>query len=65
MDVIPKIVPKVRGRTTPRILRPIHDGYVVPLQEADAYDTRAFMHVPMIVGSTQNEGGWATGDLPI
>lgn len=65
MDVIPKIVPKVRGLTTPRILRPIHDGYVVPLQESEAYETGAFMHVPMIVGSTFNEGGWAVGDLPI
>ena len=65
MDVIPKIVPKVRGLTTPRILRPIHDGYVVPLQESEAYETGAFMHVPMIVGSTFNEGGWAVADLPI
>jgi carboxylesterase type B len=62
---IPEIVPKVRGLTTPRILRPIHDGYVLPRQEAAAYDAGEFMHVPLIVGSTANEGGWAVGDLPV
>jgi carboxylesterase type B len=65
MAYIPRIVPKVRGLTTPRILRPIHDGYVLPQQEAAAYDEGAFMHVPLMVGSTANEGGWAVGDLPI
>ena len=65
MQYIPRIVPKVRGLTTPRILRPIHDGYVLPRQEAEAYDDGAFMHVPLMVGSTANEGGWAVGDLPI
>jgi para-nitrobenzyl esterase len=65
MAYIPRIVPKVRGLTTPRILRPIHDGYVLPRQEAAAYDEGAFMHVPLMVGSTANEGGWAVGDLPI
>lgn len=62
---IPQIVPKVRGLTTPRILRPIHDGYVLPRQESAAYDDGDFMHVPLMVGSTANEGGWAVGDLPI
>jgi para-nitrobenzyl esterase len=62
---IAAIVPKVRGLTTPRILRPIHDGYVVPRQESEAYDAGEFMHVPMMVGSTANEGGWAVADLPI
>lgn len=65
LAAIPQIVPKVRGLTTPRILRPIHDGYVVPRQESQAYDDGAFMHVPLMVGSTANEGGWAVADLPI
>lgn len=65
LAIIPRIVPKVRGLTTPRILRPIHDGYVVPRQESEAYDEGAFMHVPLMVGSTANEGGWAVADLPI
>lgn len=59
------IGPKVRGLTTPRILRPILDGYVVPREESEAYADGDFMDVPLIVGSTGNEGGWAVGDLPI
>jgi carboxylesterase type B len=59
------IGPKVRGLTTPRILRPIHDGYAIPRDEADAYVDGDFAHVPMMVGSTANEGGWAVGDMPI
>lgn len=65
LAIVPKIVPKVRGLTTPRILRPIYDGYVVPRQESESYDTGAFMHVPMMIGSTANEGGWAITDLPV
>jgi carboxylesterase type B len=65
LGMISKIVPKVRGLTTPRILRPIHDGYIIPLQESTAYETDAFAHVPLMVGSTLNEGGWAVRDLPI
>ena len=59
------IGPKVRGLTTPRILRPIHDGYTIPRDEADAYADGDFAHVPMLVGSARNEGGWAVGDMPI
>jgi carboxylesterase type B len=65
LEIIPKIVPKVRGLTTPRILRPIYDGYVVPRQESESYDAGDFMHVPMMIGSTANEGGWAVAGLPI
>jgi para-nitrobenzyl esterase len=65
LAVIPSIVPKVRGLTTPRILRPIYDGYVVPRQESESYETGRFAHVPLMVGSTLNEGGWAVRDLPI
>jgi carboxylesterase type B len=65
LGVISKIVPSVRGLTTPRILRPIYDGYVVPRQESDSYKTDQFAHVPLMVGSTLNEGGWAVRDLPV
>lgn len=62
---IPQIVPKVRSVTSPRILRPMHDGYVVPKQESDAYDSGDFVHVPLIVGCTSDEGTWAVDDLEI
>lgn len=61
-----KIAPRVRGLTTPRILRPICDGYVVPIQESEAYASGAFMQdVPVMVGSAANEGTWAVGEMPI
>lgn len=62
---IPKVAPPVRGLTTPRVLRPIHDGYVVPKQETEAFDRGEFAHVPMILGNTSDEGSWALGDVPI
>ena len=61
----PRIGPAVRGLTTPRILRPILDGYVIPKEEADAYAAGDFAHVPMMIGSTAREGDWAVGDLPV
>jgi para-nitrobenzyl esterase len=59
------IAPRVRGLTTPRILRPICDGYVVPIQESEAYATGKVAAIPVMLGSVANEGGWAVGDIPI
>jgi para-nitrobenzyl esterase len=61
----PKIAPRVRGLTTPRILRPICDGYVVPIQESEAYAAGKFRTIPIMIGSAGNEGAWAVGDMPI
>jgi para-nitrobenzyl esterase len=60
-----KISPGVRGLTTPRILRPILDGHVIPREEADAYDDGDFLSMPIMLGNTANEGAWAVGDMPI
>lgn len=60
-----RIAPAVRGLTTPRLLRPICDGYVVPRQEAESYANGDFLHVPLMVGSAGNEGGWAAKDVPV
>jgi carboxylesterase type B len=67
-EMLPKsnlILPKVRGLTIPRILRPILDGYIVPREESEAYDDGDFMNIPVMVGGTANEGGWAVNDIPI
>lgn len=67
-ELLPKsnlILPKVRGLTIPRILRPILDGYIVPREESDAYDDGDFMNIPVMLGGTANEGGWAVNDIPI
>jgi carboxylesterase type B len=60
-----QFVPKVRGLTTPRVLRPIRDGWVIDEQERDAYLTGRFTAVPMVVGSNLDEGGLFVGAWPV
>ncbi|MFM2272038.1 MAG: hypothetical protein RL702_1103 [Pseudomonadota bacterium] len=64
----PRLVPAVRGLTTPRILRPIVDGTVVVQQERAAFRSGQFSAVPAIVGSNLDEGSrliatWPVDDL--
>ncbi len=54
-----------RGLSTPRVLRPIHDGHVVPRDEPDAYAGGHFRAMPMIVGSNEEEGDFFLGGLSI
>ena len=56
----PLFVPKMRGLTTPRILRPIRDGWVVPMDERDAHAAGAVLAVPSIVGGNEDEGSTLT-----
>ena len=60
-----KINPAVRGLTIPRPLRPIIDGWSIDRDEVDAFRSGTFSHVPAIVGSTANEGGWFTHNIPV
>jgi para-nitrobenzyl esterase len=48
--------PKVRGLTTPRVLRPIRDGWLLPQQELAALHAGRFTPLPLIVGSNADEG---------
>ncbi|MGE0316186.1 MAG: carboxylesterase family protein [Lautropia sp.] len=62
------LVPKMRGLTTPRVLRPIRDGWVVPRDEREAFDDGAFEPMSIVVGTNEDEGskltaGW-TIDTP-
>jgi para-nitrobenzyl esterase len=52
-----QFVPKVRGLTTPRMLRPIRDGWVIEQEERVAYVSGNFTPMPMIVGSNLDAGG--------
>ncbi len=61
----PDFIPKMRGLTTPRVLRPIRDGYVIPLDEADAVAAGRFNKVPILVGSQIDEGTPFIGGWPI
>lgn len=56
LGVTGKLAPKVRGLTTPRVLRPIRDGHVIPLDEADAYAQGKLHPMPLILGTNLDEG---------
>jgi carboxylesterase type B len=45
-----------RGLTTPRLLRPFADGWVVPGDERAAYRDGRFSAMPMIIGNMAAEG---------
>lgn len=62
------LVPKMRGLTVPRVLRPIRDGAVIPCDERPALAAGAFQAVPTVLGTNADEGtkltsGW-TVDTP-
>jgi para-nitrobenzyl esterase len=57
--------PKIRGLTTPRILRPILDGVYLSENERDGFKDHRQMMLPMIVGSNLDEGSLLTKDWAI
>jgi para-nitrobenzyl esterase len=59
------LVPAMRGLTTPRILRAIEDGYVVPEDERDLYWSGRFQAVPSILGTSFDEGTSLTRTWPV
>lgn len=60
LDRTARLVPTVRALTAPRVLRPIRDGWVIPLDERDAYAAGRFHAVPTLVGSNADEGSKLT-----
>ena len=61
----PDFQPRVRGLTTPRVLRPICDGWVIPLEERDAFAAGQVNVMPVIVGNMEDEGSWGVANWPI
>jgi len=59
------LVPKVRGLTTPRVLRPIRDGWVMREDERDAFAAGRFHAMPLIVGGNADEGATLTAAWPM
>ena len=59
------LVPKVRGLTMPRVLRPIRDGWVIREDERDAFKAGRFHAIPLIVGSNADEGATLTATWPM
>jgi carboxylesterase type B len=56
----PLLVPKQRGLTTPRVLRPIRDGWVIRSDERDAYGRGDILALPSIIGTNADEGSKLT-----
>lgn len=57
--------PKIRGLTTPRILRPILDGVYLSENERDVFKAHRQSMLPMIVGSNLDEGSLLTKEWAI
>ena len=61
----PDFQPRVRGLTTPRVLRPIRDGWVIPVEERDAFAAGKVNVMPVIIGNMEDEGSWGVKNWPI
>ncbi|HET8748475.1 MAG TPA: carboxylesterase family protein [Ramlibacter sp.] len=57
--------PAVRGLTTPRVLRPIRDGWLLPQDERPAFQAGRMHRMPLIVGSNADEGTLLTRSWPV
>ncbi len=58
------LAPKVRGLTTPRVLRPIRDGRVIPEDERPAFRNGRLHVMPIILGTNADEGTQAVASWP-
>lgn len=59
------LTPAVRGLTTPRVLRPIRDGWLLPEEERPAFQAGRMHAMPLIVGSNTDEGSSLTRGWPV
>lgn len=59
------LTPAVRGLTTPRVLRPIRDGWLVREDERPAFKAGRLRAMPLIVGSNVDEGTLLTRSWPV
>jgi para-nitrobenzyl esterase len=59
------LAPKVRGLTTPRVLRPIRDGWVIPEDERPVFKSGRLHAMPIILGTNTDEGTESTASWPI
>jgi len=61
----PKLTPAVRGLTTPRVLRPIRDGWLIREDERPAFVAGHLHKMPLIVGTNRDEGTLLTRTWPV
>ena len=57
--------PRVRGLTTPRLLRPLRDGWLLPEDERPVFKAHRLHAMPLLVGSNADEGSLLTRAWPI
>ena len=57
--------PAVRGLTTPRVLRPIRDGWLLPRDERPSFLAGRMHAMPLIVGSNTDEGSLLIRSWPV
>jgi para-nitrobenzyl esterase len=59
------LTPTMRGLTTPRVLRPIRDGWLLPEDEKPVFESGRMHRMPLIVGLNLDEGTMLTRNWPI
>ncbi|MBC5783696.1 carboxylesterase family protein [Ramlibacter sp. USB13] len=59
------LMPAVRGLTTPRVLRPVRDGWLLREDERSAFHAGRFEALPLLVGSNVDEGSLLTRAWPV
>jgi para-nitrobenzyl esterase len=64
LEMTPLLAPKVRGLTTPRVLRPIRDGWVLAEDERPVFKSGRLHAMPLILGTNADEGTQATSTWP-
>lgn len=65
LALTPRLAPKVRGLTTPRVLRPIRDGWLLPEDERPVFKQGRLRAMPLIVGTNLDEGSLLTAAWPM
>lgn len=60
-----QLIPAVRGLTTPRILRPIKDGWLLPEDERDVFLAGRQHAMPLLLGTNADEGSKLTTSWPL
>lgn len=65
LALTPRLNPAVRGLTTPRVLRPIRDGWLVQRDERPVFLSGQMHLMPLIVGTNADEGTLLTRSWPV
>ena len=65
LDKTSLLSPGMRGLTTPRVLRPIRDGWLLPQDERPVFKAGRLHAMPLLVGSNADEGSLLTQAWPV